>query len=102
MKTINQLRVFTSNGIEYITAPEAVKFTKISREALNQRIVRKLIPDLIRENRYIFIPLEYCKNIKLRQDKQSIIQNIKNLSDSDLKQIQKFIESNEFKTSDSE
>jgi len=87
-------QIFTSNGIEYITLPAALKYTGIERSTLHQRITRKVIPNIIQQYRYVFIPFEYCSAIRKEREKLNLLKKMERLQLSEIpfEEIEKLIE----------
>jgi len=72
-------RIFTSDGIKYLTLPAAIEYTGLNRSTIHQRITRKLIPNIIQEDRYVFIPLDYCEREKIDAGKVKVVHRIQSL-----------------------
>lgn len=78
------LRVFITNGIQYVTFPDAIRYTGIDKSTLHQRIKRGMVPNVIQSDRYVFIPLEYCQKEQYNKERKELFRVIESLEVSDI------------------
>ncbi len=66
----SDLIIFTRNGIEYIIMPQAWKFiyNPPNRDNLHQKVIRRSVDGVLKVDRYIFIPLSYCRSEKAKAE----------------------------------
>jgi hypothetical protein len=83
----------TIGGIEYLTFPESVKFTKIKRETLQQQVNRKTL-DVKKIGKYLFVPFKKCEELRDRGENDKKLEKFKELVSMDItvEELQRIIE----------
>ena len=99
-RKISKTTIITIDGKEYLTFPQALKFIDIDRSILHQRIMREEVPDRVEKDpvnainieKYVFVPLEYCKRYKEQEDNKKALERIKGFGTSDIETLEKIKE----------
>jgi len=98
-KKITDTTIITIDGKEYLTFPQALDYIKITRGLLHQRIMRDDLKkqedegavNAINISKYVFVPLSFCKKLKIEQEQEATVKKLKRYNKSDLDKFEKFL-----------